>query len=43
MNKKKQKNFIHLGRSGFAVAGSVWWFAAFFKKTAAFFVQHIGL
>ncbi|HTJ89650.1 MAG TPA: hypothetical protein VL356_05690 [Acidocella sp.] len=41
MNKKKQKNFVNLGRAGFAAAGpeEQKFLRRFFQKAAAFYIS----
>jgi hypothetical protein len=42
VNKKQQKNFVSLGRAGFAATGpgSKKFLRRFFQKAATFFVQN---
>jgi hypothetical protein len=41
VNKKKQKNFVNLGRAGFAAAGpeEQKFLRRFFQKAAAFYIS----
>jgi hypothetical protein len=42
VNKKKQKNFVILGRAGFTATGPEWkkFLRRFFQKAAAFLLKH---